>query len=390
MTVARRLRRAALAGLAVALALLVVAAAPARAGLVAKEPYLLYPGDATRMTLLWQLSATDSTVVAWGPDTSCAQGRAVTRESGDAHQHAWTFTGLAPATRTYWRVTCAGERHAGSFLSAPAPDATRLGFVAYGDARSRPADHDTVAARIRSAIAADPALGTFALFVGDLVDRGTLEPVWADDFFSPGLRDIRALMATVPLQACMGNHETDGGGPVSLFPKYFPHPFVGGRYYSFDYGPAHVAVLDQYVPYDAASEQYRWLERDLAGTERPWRFVLLHEPGWSAGGGHGDNRIVQDDLQPLFVKHDVTIVFGGHNHYYARATVDGVRHLTLGGGGAPLYTPETGRPHVEVTKSCHHYGVVTIDGGTLRFRAVDIAGAVVDSFTIERKPPPAH
>ena len=38
----------------------------------------------------------------------------------------------------------------------------------------------------------------------------------------------------------MGNHE----GPATLFVKYFPYPFVGGRYWSFDYGPIHVTVVD--------------------------------------------------------------------------------------------------------------------------------------------------
>ncbi|MBK9777870.1 MAG: hypothetical protein IPP62_16195 [bacterium] len=77
-------------------------------------------------------------------------------------------------------------------------------------------------------------------------------------------------------------------------------------------------------------------------SNKPWRFVVLHEPGWSAGGGHPNNAAVQAYLQPLFVQYGVSIVFTGHNHYYARAVVDGVNHITTGGGGGPLHTPVPG------------------------------------------------
>ena len=78
------------------------------------------------------------------------------------------------------------------------------------------------------------------------------------------------------------------------------------------------------------------MRTDLAASAKPWKFIVLHEPGWSAGGGHGNNTTVQNDIQPLAVQYGVAIVFGGHNHYYARANVSGVTHLTMGGGGAPL------------------------------------------------------
>ena len=104
----------------------------------------------------------------------------------------------------------------------------------------------------------------------------------------------------------------------------------------------HVVMLDQYTTYTAGSTQYNWLKTDLAASTKKWKVVVLHEPGWSAGGGHGNNTTVQNDLQPLFVQYGVAIVFGGHNHYYARASVSGVTHLTVGGGGAPLYSPGVG------------------------------------------------
>ena len=62
--------------------------------------------------------------------------------------------------------------------------------------------------------------------------------------------------------------------------------FVFLCYYSFDYGPAHITVVDQYVSFAPGSAQYIWLENDLAASQKLWKFVILHEPAWSAAGGH--------------------------------------------------------------------------------------------------------
>jgi hypothetical protein len=75
-------------------------------------------------------------------------------------------------------------------------------------------------------------------------------------------------------------------------------------------------------------------------------------------------------------------LFAGHNHYYARAVVNGVQHVTTGGGGAPLYTPDPGYPNVVATTETHHFCKVKLVGDVLDFKAVTPAGAVIDSFII--------
>ena len=128
----------------------------------------------------------------------------------------------------------------------------------------------------------------------------------------------------MPVNGVRGNHEGSGG----LFLKYFPYLYEpGGFYWSFDYGPAHIAVIDQYIDYSPGSTQYTWLENDLTSSTKKWKFLVFHEPGWSAGG-HNNNTAVQNYIQPLAVETGVDIIFTGHNHYYARATVDGIQHIT--------------------------------------------------------------
>ena len=352
--------------------------------LLRKSPYLIYPGDPSRMTVLWQFAATDTARISWGTDTTCALGSAQTTEYGYDHQHRITLEGLTAGTRYYYRVNSTGMVRTGSFLSGATPDATRLKFLAYGDTRSYPLTHDRVAAGIVSTYTTDPEYQTFTLNVGDLVLNGDGESDWTTQFFSPSMTNVRRMMADLPFLSCMGNHEGEG----LKFVKYFPYPFVGGRYWSFDYGPAHFVIVDQFTWYGTGTSQLNWITADLAASTKPWRFVVLHEPGWSAGGGHPNNTAVQTYLEPLFEQYGVSVVFGGHNHYYARAVVNGVQHITTGGGGAPPHTPVPGSPNVVVAIPAYHFCKLEIDAGTLRFRAVNTDGAVIDSFTLTDTIPP--
>ncbi|MDY6838475.1 MAG: metallophosphoesterase family protein [Thermodesulfobacteriota bacterium] len=354
-----------------------------------KGPYLIYPGDNTKMDVLWQLTDTDRAKIEWGLDTGFSTGAADTSEYGSAHQHAHTISALIPGTKYYYRVsanaTDQDHQHTGSFTAAPPADAEDVKLLVHGDTQTLPADHDTVAAGMISAFTSDSSYQTMVLAAGDLVSAGRDESSWATEFFDPTYTHIQELLANLAFQSCMGNHETFGTGE-NLFQTYFPYPSVFDNYWSFDYGPVHVAVVDQYAqgtyPNNMiGSAQLSWLDADLASTDRPWKFIIFHEPGWSAGGGHDNNTQVQTDIQPLCEQYDVSLVFAGHNHFYARAMVNGVHHITTV-GGAPLRTPVAGYPHVLVAKSVTHYCKVEISKDTLTFQAVQPDGAIVDSFII--------
>jgi len=342
-----------------------------------KAPYLVFPGDPTTMQVLWQATVTGPCTIDWGTDTSYILGSAETAEYGNDHQHTYTLTDLAPDQMHFYRVVFDGMPYTGSFRTAPAPGATRVKFFAYGDTRTNASIHDMIAGQMLHALTIDAERRSVVISVGDLVSSGDVETVWDSEFFSSSYPNIRQMMSVLPYQSCMGNHEDAG----ILFTKYFPYPFIGNRYWSFDYGPAHFVVVDQYVSYAPGSAQYTWIRNDLATTTQPWRFVVLHEPGWSAGGGHSNEVPVQQYLQPLFVQYGVSLVFGGHNHYYARAVVDGVQHLTIGGGGAPLYTPVPDAPNIVASARSHHYCRITIEGDHLGFAAVN-GTTVLDTFSL--------
>jgi hypothetical protein len=361
---------------------------------VLKQPYLIYEGDNTQMTVLWQLSDSAPCLLEWGEDASYAMGWAETAETdGDMeaqHLHAYTMTDLRPGTTTYYRVTAGEQEFVGSFVTAPPDEVTALKFVVYGDTRSGTETHDTIAGSIISEYTDDSAFQTFLLHTGDLVSSGAREWSWDNELFHPDLTNVQDMLAHLPLQACIGNHElsTGGGGAdlkATLFKKYLPYPFVEATYWSFDYGPAHFVMVDQETSYPPISpDQVEWIENDLASTTKPWKFVAFHEPAWSAFGGHADDTFAQQLIQPLCEEYGVAMVFAGHNHYYARAEVNGVVHITTGGGGAPLYAPDPGSsPDVVVAEKCHHYCKVELNGDALTFTAVEPDGTVIDAFDIQ-------
>jgi len=317
-----------------------------------KGPYLIYRGNNANMMALWQLHGTKNCTLEWGEDNSYSQGKAKTEEYGKDHQHAYAFKGLKPVVKYYYRITAGAEKKSGSFNAAPSNDATKLKFLVYGDVRSHPDTHDAVVKSMISSYKADLEYQTFVLSSGDLVKFGAVESEWDDQFFNRDYGNLLEMMANLPFISCAGNHELfhkDYKGSdfdLTLFKKYFPYPFVKNAYWSFDYGPAHFVILDQfardYKGDKMSKEQIEWVEQDLKSSSKPWKFVILHIPGWSAltDKHHYNNKIVQKSIQPLVKKYNGTAVIGGHNHFYARAVVNGIQHITTGGGGAALHSPD--------------------------------------------------
>jgi hypothetical protein len=235
-----------------------------------KGPYLVYPDDNTRMTVLWQLWETAICVLEWGLEDTSFPFSTQTHESGSAeneHQHSHTVSNLIPGTKYFYRVSAQGFEgyFTGSFRAAPPAGATDLKFMAYGDSRSNPAVHNIVAGAMVSTYVAEPDFQTLILSTGDLVFEGDNEDDWDDHLLGSGWTNIREMLANVPFHACMGNHEFPG----LLFEKYLPYPFEAPRYWSFDYGPAHFVVVDQYSDYSPGSAQHAALH-NMRGLKTTW------------------------------------------------------------------------------------------------------------------------
>ncbi|MCF8369973.1 MAG: metallophosphoesterase [Bacteroidales bacterium] len=373
-----------------------------------KEPYLLFEGINTQMRFLWQLSISDTCEIFWGTDSTCSLGNTITQEYGIDHQHSYTITGLTTGTKYHYQVVYNVDTIRASFFTAPAGNEENIKFFVYGDTRSDIVNHDLNSQLMIGDYQADSSYQSLTLFTGDHVDYGADESSWDNTFFTHNAPNVRKRMAEVPFVPCLGNHEMyqqnfNIDHSTSVFGKYFPFPYEERRYWSFDYGPMHVAILDQYPDYyqllplegylDTA--QLLWLKEDLANTTKPWKVIVLHEPGWSCEGSsstyaHPNNPDVQDSLQPILEEYGVQIVFAAHNHYYARACKNGIYHITTAGGGAPLYEIEEEFPNVMNTFKVHHYCKVAIEDDTMTVTAVKPNGEVIDEFQINQNNRPEH
>jgi len=146
------------------------------------------------------------------------------------------------------------------------------------------------------------------------VTNGYNEDSWDDEYFNRTALNTRAFQSMVPVMACPGNHE----GNAELFRNYLPYDYkdIGHDYYSFDYGPVHVAVMDLYASdFGKGSQQYDWLEQDLTNSTKQWKVIIVHEPLWSPGSSRQNElyrvEILRRDLQPLFESKGVKVGIAG-------------------------------------------------------------------------------
>jgi predicted phosphodiesterase len=295
---------------------------------------------------------------------------------------------LAPGTAYQYQVLPTGK---GGPASAPKTFRTfpvkpeRITFIAYGDTRSKPAEHRTVVAAF---LRQEPL---FILHSGDLVTSGSSFDLWSPQFFTP-LADI---IDHIPVMVTMGNHERAAENLL----KFFDLP-AGKTWYSFDCGPVHVTVLNDR---QATSEAVKWLDQDLAASKAPWKIAMHHAPSFNFEGHKSD--AVRPTFLPLYEKYGVDVVVTGHSHLYERfkplarkgpapagvapgvVSPHPITFITAGGGGAPLAVM-AGRPMPSVlakTQRAYHYCVFSVDAESLSMDALLPDGAKIDSLAITKK-----
>ena len=81
-------------------------------------------------------------------------------------------------------------------------------------------------------------------------------------------------------------------------------------------------------------KQLAWLEKELAASGSEWKIVFFHHPLYSSGRNHGPALSTREVLEPIFVRHGVSVVLTGHEHFYERIKPQkGILHFISGGGG---------------------------------------------------------
>jgi hypothetical protein len=185
-----------------------------------------------------------------------------------------------------------------------------------------------------------------ALFPGDVVNDSDIRSQWNLFFKYSSMFCTR-----IPLAIAMGNHEMpslddplvnetefDGylnlpnNGPTydsfnAVFGDLREGDFDNGKTYSFDYGAAHIVVINTEVYCDATTTcayndidnveiLHNWIRNDLDNSDKEWNIVLLHRGPYSLSY---NTYQVRNLLVPVLEECGVDLVLAGHDHQYSRA-----------------------------------------------------------------------
>lgn len=340
-----------------------------------REPYVQSVTSGSAV-ISWVSKVPGKGEIEYGPNRNL--GRKITEETA-RRQHSVKLSGLRPDSVYGYRVSASSEIV--TFRTAPEGDGTAFTFAVVGDSGDGSADQTDVAGLLRRM---DPAL---ILHTGDVVyDSGAMQD-YNRNFFEP----YRELISETPVFPSLGNHDVKtGGGAPYLKNFHLPrnNPQGTERYYSFDWGDAHFVALDSELYYDDGNggpeEQKAWLQKDLAASDKRWKFVFFHKPPYSSSK-HGGDTTIRADLAPVFERYGVDLVFNGHDHDYERTVpIRGVTYVVTGGGGKELYRAG-GSEWTAFSRSVHHATKVRVEGGRLTLEAVEPDGTVMDRMKLGGK-----
>jgi len=168
----------------------------------------------------------------------------------------------------------------------------------------------------------------------------------------PSEKNGAPMMGSIPFYAVLGNHDVMGkltttsdsyaayhffnapqnGMPEGVWNTALPkseaatkfralagknYPALG--FYSFDYGAAHIVVLDNSGGGKSDDPAVMaWLDQDLKATKQPWKFIALHMPPFQVTVAHYSAQR-QRKFAPILEANGVDVVFAGHVHNFQRS-----------------------------------------------------------------------
>jgi hypothetical protein len=266
-------------------------------------------------------------------------------------------------------------------LTLPARRAS-VKFAVIGDSgRGSTAQHEVARQMVRYRAAFPFA---FVIMLGDNIYEGPASP---EDYRRKFEEPYRALLDDgVTFHAVLGNHDD----PRQV--GYAPFNMHGERYYSFappDDLAARLAASVELFAIDSTnfdSAQARWLDERLAASRANWKICFLHHPLYTSGRYRGAARLHRWMLESTFVRHQVDVVFSGHEHIYQRATLQsGVQYFVSGGAGS--LRPGDGRRTADIAATYdrdYHFMLIEIDGDELYFQSISRAGVTIDAGTLSK------
>ena len=217
----------------------------------------------------------------------------------------------------------------------------------------------------------------FVVLVGDNL-YGSERP---QDFRRKFEEPYKALLdAGVKFYATLGNHDAREQRFYKLF------NMNGRLYYTFSpQANVRFFMLESTYP---EPEQIQWVEKELAASGSEWKIAVFHHPLYSSGDRHGSDIRLRTVLEPLFLKHNVSVVLNGHDHFYERVKPQkGIAYFVVGSGG------KLREGNIDRGSGLTAAGFDTdlafmaaeIAGNEMYFNAISRLGEVVDSGVLTRR-----
>ncbi len=352
----------------------------------------------TGITVTWETTRPGKSVLYYGQTAACEQKLQLVgagQQSGRGFIHQQRIDKLEQNTQYFYYIQTtvdngqAIKSDVSTFQTAPDAD-TPFAFAAVGDTQG----NLKVAGQIAELAWSERP--NFLLHAGDLVDAGTNKQHWTEVFFP----SLHPLISRVPIFPVLGNHEED----AAFYYQYMDLPSPE-YFYTFTYGNMQFFMIDTNRNVDPDSEQYRWLEKELAKSTATWKIACHHHPPYSSDeddfgdlwktnqSTRGDERV--RPLCTLYDKYNLDIVWAGHIHTYERTwpiragkptDQNAPIYMVTGGGGGGLERPGPFRnAFSNVVHRDHHYTMVHVNGRMLEVRVYDHEGRLFDTFTLDKR-----
>lgn len=363
------------------------------------QPYLQFSSKES-MYVLWETKEPATTSVQFGEARANVSQAVLDREvrlEGQRLMHEVLLDKLKPETNYFWQVTTITQN--GDRIQSPiytfkttVKDSSAYLFGLVGDTQ-RNSRTPWAWGKIAEKLWQDRP--NFVVHAGDVVDVGMDKNDWVDNFFPNG----QILMSRVPVYTAIGNHEQDA-------PYYYQYMVAPAPeyYYTFKYGNAQFFMIDSNRDLSEGSEQYNWLEWELAKSTATWKIAVHHHPPYSSDSDdHGNTSRESSilggrnarNLVPLYEKYGLDFCLFGHTHLYERSwplkedrihMKDGVVYINSGGAGGGLeeFAPTRSWFTLDL-QIVHHYCTFAVYENNIVFKAIDHEGRLFDTFQMQKE-----
>ena len=264
----------------------------------------------------------------------------------------------------------------------------------------------------------------FVFFPGDLVRGMDTSYSGMTNQYTIWKNTVTAYYPITFFFPSVGNHETYNGDTNSqaerAFADIFPDfkvteelPGYNRTVYYLDYDNSRLFMLNTNhigANHRIDTLQQEWLAKNL--NQKQHDLIFLHEPAYPTSSHIGSSLDVKSTERDAFWKiidtANVSLVFVGHEHYYARRHIDkvfnpeyknNIYQVTTGSCGAPLYTAiainmlnklDANKRFLCTTNidvdpiSEYHFAIVDVVGKRVTTTVYNVKGKLIDRFVVYR------